>query len=167
MQVIIALGGYWCAMTFVTNPRTRIASALVYHNTPILYTYVRTQQRDQLSHSNPKIAAINSIMRLQFALLGCAVGSALIVNLTSPTNSHITETSAIHDHLRLDSEVPNLISEARCTGPKSGVGLNNAMCQEALTDGIPHVISASVITYGDRRIGNFDVNLPQRYISGQ
>lgn len=107
------------------------------------------------------------VLRLQLAFLGCALGSAFIPNLTSPTNSHIAKTPAIGDILQLGSEVHNLISEERCIGPRSGVGLTNARCQEALTHGIPHVTSASPITYGDRRIGNFDVNLPQRYVSGQ
>ena len=114
---------------------------------------------------------MNLVLRLQFAFLGCAVGSAFVLNVTSPTSSqrapNITIASAIRDDLRLDSEVPHLISEVRCNGPNSGVGLTNARCQEALTHGIPHVTSSSEITYGDRRIGNFDVNLPQRYVSGQ
>lgn len=114
---------------------------------------------------------MNPVMRLQFAFLGCSVGSAFILNLTSSTSSqrapNRTKMSTLGDDLHLDSIVPTLFTESHCNGPRSGVGLTNARCQDALTHGIPHVTSSSVLTYGDRRVGNFDVNLPQRYVSGQ
>ena len=55
---------------------------------------------------------------------------------------------------------------ADCDGAETGVDLNRDICNDLVTFGIPDVASRGVIRYGDRSIGRYDVNLPQRYISG-
>ena len=111
------------------------------------------------------------VLIITFSFLACATVSTSILNLTSSIRSkqalNITDALILLDHLRLDNEVANLGFDAHCNGPESGAGLTKEACQDAVTNGIPRQSATSMITYGDRSVGEFDVNLPQRYVSGQ
>ena len=112
-----------------------------------------------------------SVLPFKLALLGCVIASASVLNVTSPITLqqvvNTINTLMLPNGLQSDNKVINLTLNARCNGPGSGVGLTKESCQDAVTRGIPFVTASAMLTYGDRSIGNFDINLPQRYISGQ
>ncbi len=109
------------------------------------------------------------VQYLALALLGCSGASTLTTGLTSPITSpqslNETVASTLYNNLPSGSKVSNLTFDADCNGPETGVDLNEINCQDALSNGIPDVIERSMLEYGDRSVGTFDVNLPQRYIS--
>ena len=104
---------------------------------------------------------------LGFARLLCCF--ALILNITSPISGqqdlNSTSASILSDALYLGEKANELTFHADCNGAVSGADLNKENCQDAVLHSIPHVTERSMREYGDRRVGTFDVNLPQRYIS--
>ena len=108
------------------------------------------------------------VQYLALALLGCSSASAL-TSLTSPITSpqalNETVASNLFTNLQSGSKVSNLTFDANCNGPGTGVDLNEINCQDAISNGIPDVTERAILEYGDRSVGTFDVNLPQRYIS--
>ena len=111
------------------------------------------------------------ILSFKITFLGCSVASALVLNLTSSISSQqalSTKTvSVLSDYLTSGDRLSVLTFEADCNGAESGIGLTKENCQDAVHHGIPDVIERAIISYGDRSFGKFDVNLPQRYISGK
>ena len=104
-------------------------------------------------------------------VLGCSVVSALTLNPISPNgvpralNATIITTPTYASHS--NAKVIDLGVEPHCTGPETGVGLTGGNCQDLIVMGIPEAIERIQHDYGDRRVGTFEVNLPQRYISGE
>lgn len=111
------------------------------------------------------------ILSFKITFLGYSVASALILNLTSSISSQQalnTKTASVFsDYLISGDGSSDLTFEADCNGAESGIGLTKENCHDAVHHGIPDVTKRAVINYGDRNFGNFDVNLPQRYISGK
>lgn len=111
------------------------------------------------------------VQSLYLAFLGWSIASALTLNLTSPIDSQqalsTIDASKSSKLLRLGSNVSNLTFDADCNEAASSVDLTVENCHDLVSNGIPDVLSQSIISYGDRSFGNFGVNLPQRYISGK
>lgn len=103
--------------------------------------------------------------------LFCTLTSAFVLNLTTPISSHQApnrkNTSSTSGYLQLGANANNLALDAECNGPASGIGLTKENCHDAIMFGIPDQKLRSILQYGDRRFGRFDINLPQRYISGK
>ena len=104
-------------------------------------------------------------------LLGCSFVSALTLNLTSPISSpqalNATITTLPTDALFSNTRVTDLGVDPTCNGPETGVDLTDRNCHDAVAFGIPDVTEKAILNYGDRRFGSFDINIPQRYISGE
>lgn len=111
------------------------------------------------------------IPSVKLASLVYPLACALVPNLTSPISSqqaqNRTTASSIFEDLQLGEKVGGLTFDESCNGAASGVGLTEENCYDAVSQGIPDVTGKDLISYGDRSVGNFDVNLPQRYISGR
>ena len=101
-------------------------------------------------------------------LSGCSLISALTLNLTPPISSPqaLNATLLTTPANALPSNT-GLGADPTCNGIETGVGLTDGNCHDAIAHSIPGVTEKTVLDYGDRRVGSFDVNLPQRYISGE
>lgn len=130
-----------------------------------------TQSLGHYSHSIPEPAEMTFILSLKLAMLAYPLASALVLNLTSSINSqqaqNTTTASSVVEDLQLGEKAANSAFDAYCNGEASGVGLSWKNCYDTVSQGIPDVTGKDVINYGDRSVGNFDVNLPQRYINGR
>ena len=128
---------------------------------PQCYRYHKTRLLHHLSTSSPEIAEMKSALYLQSAFLSCAFASPPILDIIAPNRSQETAASSLFKNLSSLYAVPNFNP---CTGPQSGVGLTKESCQDTMARGLPDKSSIMKLNYGDRSVGNFDVNLPQRFI---
>ena len=113
-----------------------------------------------------------SMLFFKLASLGYSIASALVLNLATPISSPkaLNETTALTllDNPQLGNKPNDLTIEPECNGPGSGAELNLQNCDDLVSHGIPVVADSMIIReYGDRNTGTFDINLPQRYISGK
>lgn len=112
------------------------------------------------------------MLSFKLAFLGYSVASALVLNLTTPVSSpkspNATTALTLLDNPQLGNKPNDLTIEPECNGPESGTELTLESCDNVVKHGIPEVTDSMIIReYGDRSTGRFDVNLPQRYISGK
>ena len=112
---------------------------------------------------------MSSVLSFKLAFLGYSIASALVLNLTTPISSpkapNATTALTILDNPQL---ADRLTIEPECNGPESGTELTLQSCDDLVKHGVPEVTDSMIIReYGDRSTGRFDVNLPQRYISGE
>ena len=115
---------------------------------------------------------MSSVLSFKLAFLGYSIASALVFNLTTPISSpkapNATTALTILDNPQLGNKPDHLTIEPECNGPESGTELTLQSCDDLVKNGIPEVTDSMIIReYGDRSTGRFDVNLPQRYISGK
>ena len=104
---------------------------------------------------------MKSALYLQSAFLSCAFASPPALNIIASNQSQETPASSLSRNISSLYPVANFDP---CTGPQSGIGLTKESCQDTMARGLPDKTSIMKLNYGDRSVGNFDVNLPQRFI---